>query len=164
MSTSDEATITVDAVSPGGTPAAFPAIHDAYTENGNNFNSSLLRVENSSRKRISYLHFDTRSAGSATEAVLKLTQSDDVSSGTMTLRLYAAASNSWTESGITGSNAPAKGAQLAVLTDEGFAALEAAAPVHVESVRVHLFDQLTPEQVAHMRELGETLLRHLDPG
>jgi DNA-binding MarR family transcriptional regulator len=53
--------------------------------------------------------------------------------------------------------------QLAVLTDEGFAALEAAAPVHVESVRTHLFDQLSPEQVAHMRDLGETLLRHLDP-
>jgi DNA-binding MarR family transcriptional regulator len=53
--------------------------------------------------------------------------------------------------------------QLAVLTDEGFAALEAAAPVHVEGVREHLFDQLTPQQVANMRDLGETLLRHLDP-
>ena len=53
--------------------------------------------------------------------------------------------------------------QLAVLTDEGFAALEAAAPIHVESVRVHLFDQLSPEQVAAMRDFGETLLRHLDP-
>jgi DNA-binding MarR family transcriptional regulator len=53
--------------------------------------------------------------------------------------------------------------QLAVLTDEGFAALESAAPVHVESVRTHLFDQLSPEQVAAMRDLGETLLRHLDP-
>ena len=53
--------------------------------------------------------------------------------------------------------------QLAVLTDEGYAALEAAAPVHVESVRTHLFDQLSPEQVAAMRDLGETLLRHLDP-
>src|SRR4051794_14907378 len=52
---------------------------------------------------------------------------------------------------------------LAVLTDEGFAALEAAAPIHVEGVRTHLFDQLTPEQVAAMRDLGETLLRHLDP-
>jgi DNA-binding MarR family transcriptional regulator len=52
--------------------------------------------------------------------------------------------------------------QLAVLTDEGFAALQAAAPVHVEGVRSHLFDQLTPEQVEHMRDLGETLLRHLD--
>ena len=53
--------------------------------------------------------------------------------------------------------------QLAVLTDEGFAALEAAAPVHVEGVRTHLFDQLTPQQVQNMRDLGETLLRHLDP-
>src|SRR3712207_8740818 len=42
--------------------------------------------------------------------------------------------------------------QLAVLTDEGFAALEAAAPVHVESVRTHLFDQLSPEQVARSEE------------
>ncbi len=53
--------------------------------------------------------------------------------------------------------------QLAVLTEEGFAALDAAAPVHVESVRTHLFDQLTPQQVENMRDLGETLLRHLDP-
>ncbi|MGY1634795.1 MarR family winged helix-turn-helix transcriptional regulator [Geodermatophilus sp. SYSU D01186] len=52
---------------------------------------------------------------------------------------------------------------LAVLTDEGFAALEAAAPVHVEGVRTHLFDQLSPEQVTAMRDLGETLLRHLGP-
>ncbi|MGY1744057.1 MarR family winged helix-turn-helix transcriptional regulator [Blastococcus sp. SYSU D00695] len=51
--------------------------------------------------------------------------------------------------------------QLAVLTDEGFAALEAAAHVHVESVRTHLFDQLSPAQVAAMRDVGETLLRHL---
>lgn len=41
---------------------------------------------------------------------------------------------------------------LAVLTDKGFAALEAAAPGHVEGVRRHLFDVLTPEQV---RQLGE---------
>src|SRR5947209_20202436 len=53
--------------------------------------------------------------------------------------------------------------QLAVLTDEGFAALEAAAPVHVEGVRSHLFDQLTPEQVAALPDLGETLLAHLAP-
>jgi DNA-binding MarR family transcriptional regulator len=53
--------------------------------------------------------------------------------------------------------------QLAVLTDEGFAALAAAAPVHVESVRQHLFDQLSEEQVAALRDIGETLLRHLAP-
>jgi DNA-binding MarR family transcriptional regulator len=52
--------------------------------------------------------------------------------------------------------------QLAVLTDEGFEALEAAAPVHVESVRVHLFDQLSAEQIQAMRGIGEALLQHLD--
>lgn len=41
---------------------------------------------------------------------------------------------------------------LAVLTDQGFAALEAAAPGHVEAVRMNLFDVLTPDQV---RQLGE---------
>jgi DNA-binding MarR family transcriptional regulator len=53
--------------------------------------------------------------------------------------------------------------QLAVLTDDGFAALEAAAPIHVESVRRHLFDQLSKEQVAALRDIGETLLEHLAP-
>jgi DNA-binding MarR family transcriptional regulator len=53
--------------------------------------------------------------------------------------------------------------QLAVLTDDGFAALEAAAPIHVEGVRRHLFDQLSPEQVEAMRDIGETLVRHLAP-
>jgi DNA-binding MarR family transcriptional regulator len=53
--------------------------------------------------------------------------------------------------------------QLAVLTDVGMAALEQAAPVHVTSVREHLFDQLSPAQIAAMRDIGETLLRHLDP-
>jgi DNA-binding MarR family transcriptional regulator len=42
--------------------------------------------------------------------------------------------------------------QLAVLTDAGFAALEAAAPGHVAGVREHLLDPLTPDQV---RQLGE---------
>jgi DNA-binding MarR family transcriptional regulator len=53
--------------------------------------------------------------------------------------------------------------QLAVLTDAGFAALEEAAPIHVESVRRNLFDQLSPTQVAAMRDIGETLLAHLNP-
>jgi DNA-binding MarR family transcriptional regulator len=43
--------------------------------------------------------------------------------------------------------------QLAVLTDAGFAALEAAAPGHVEGVREHLLDRLTPEQVQQLGEI-----------
>jgi DNA-binding MarR family transcriptional regulator len=53
--------------------------------------------------------------------------------------------------------------QLAVLTDAGMTALREAAPVHVASVREHLFDQLSPAQIEAMRDIGETLLRHLDP-
>jgi DNA-binding MarR family transcriptional regulator len=53
--------------------------------------------------------------------------------------------------------------QLAVLTDVGFAALETAAPIHVTSVRENLFDQLSPAQIDAMRDIGQTLLRHLDP-
>jgi len=51
----------------------------------------------------------------------------------------------------------------AVLTPAGFAALDAAAPSHVESVREHLFDQLSPEQLAQLREICDTLLDHLLP-
>jgi DNA-binding MarR family transcriptional regulator len=50
---------------------------------------------------------------------------------------------------------------FAVLTDLGFAALEAAAPLHVESVRTHLFDQLDDAQLESLRTISERLLDHL---
>ncbi|MDQ3898579.1 MAG: MarR family transcriptional regulator [Actinomycetota bacterium] len=46
---------------------------------------------------------------------------------------------------------------LAVLTAEGFAALEAAAPGHVEAVRRAVFDVLTPEQVRQLGEISATI-------
>lgn len=52
---------------------------------------------------------------------------------------------------------------LAVLTDAGFRALAAAAPHHVESVRRHLFDVLTPEQLGHLDQITARLLDHLLP-
>ncbi|MEV1331649.1 MarR family transcriptional regulator [Micromonospora costi] len=51
--------------------------------------------------------------------------------------------------------------QVAHLTDTGFAALAAAAPGHVEGVRRHLFDALTPAQVDQLRRISETLADHL---
>jgi DNA-binding MarR family transcriptional regulator len=50
---------------------------------------------------------------------------------------------------------------FAVLSDDGFAALEAAAPVHVESVRSHLFDQLTKAQLEQLHQMSEQILDHL---
>lgn len=50
---------------------------------------------------------------------------------------------------------------FAVLTDEGFATLAAAAPAHVESVRTHLFDQLSPAQLDQLHQVSEALLPDL---
>jgi DNA-binding MarR family transcriptional regulator len=46
------------------------------------------------------------------------------------------------------------------ITDAGWAAIRAAAPDHVASVRTHLIDLLTPEQVDTLAEIGETVARH----
>ncbi len=54
--------------------------------------------------------------------------------------------------------------QFAALTDDGFAALEAAAPGHVEGVRRHLFDPLSDDQVAQLGSISATLARHLEAG
>ena len=50
---------------------------------------------------------------------------------------------------------------FAVLTDEGYSVLEAAAPSHVQSVRRHLFDQLTSEQVAQLGAVSRAIAEHL---
>ena len=47
--------------------------------------------------------------------------------------------------------------QVARLTDEGFAALENAAPSHVEQVRRALFDVLTPDQVAQLSAISTAI-------
>jgi DNA-binding MarR family transcriptional regulator len=51
---------------------------------------------------------------------------------------------------------------VAVLTAAGFAALEVAAPIHVEGVRRHLFDQLDPGQLAALGEISRRLSDHLE--
>jgi DNA-binding MarR family transcriptional regulator len=51
--------------------------------------------------------------------------------------------------------------QIALLTDDGFAALAAAAPGHVEGVRRHLFDALSPAQVDQLRRISEALADRL---
>ena len=47
---------------------------------------------------------------------------------------------------------------FAVLTQSGFDALAAAAPGHVEGVRKHLFDRLTPEQVRALAEICDAVI------
>ena len=52
--------------------------------------------------------------------------------------------------------------QLAVLEPAGRKVLEEKAPGHVAEVRSRLFDRLTPEQVAQLRVICETILDGLD--
>jgi DNA-binding MarR family transcriptional regulator len=52
--------------------------------------------------------------------------------------------------------------QVALLTPAGFAALEAAAPGHVEQVRRALFDALSPEQVAQLCAISEAIVGAAD--
>jgi DNA-binding MarR family transcriptional regulator len=53
--------------------------------------------------------------------------------------------------------------QVAVLTDDGLAALTAAAPGHVGAVREYVLNALTPAQVTQVDELCTALLTTLDP-
>lgn len=48
---------------------------------------------------------------------------------------------------------------LATLTDEGFAALEAAAPMHVAEVRRLVFDSLTQAQVGQLSRIVDRILQ-----
>jgi DNA-binding MarR family transcriptional regulator len=52
--------------------------------------------------------------------------------------------------------------QVARLTQAGFAALEAAAPGHVEQVRRSLFDPLSPDQVAQLCVIAEAIIGAAD--
>jgi DNA-binding MarR family transcriptional regulator len=52
--------------------------------------------------------------------------------------------------------------QVAELTDQGYAVLVACAPGHVEQVRASLFDGLTPEQVGHLKAIGDIMAATCD--
>jgi DNA-binding MarR family transcriptional regulator len=51
----------------------------------------------------------------------------------------------------------------AQLTDEGYAKVVATAPGHVERVRALVVDALDPAQLGQLRDIGETILRRVDP-
>jgi hypothetical protein len=54
-----------------------------------------------------------------------------------------------------------KRGSFATLTDAGYAVLAAAAPAHVASVRRHLFEQLTPQQVEALGEICQAVATEL---
>ena len=55
-----------------------------------------------------------------------------------------------------------KRGSIAALTDKGMAVLERTAPGHVETVRTHLFDHLTEEQVRQVEEIFTGVAKSLE--
>jgi DNA-binding MarR family transcriptional regulator len=51
---------------------------------------------------------------------------------------------------------------IIVLTPQGRRTIEQAAPGHVASVRRHLIDRLTPEQIRALGEIGDVVLEPLE--
>ncbi len=56
-----------------------------------------------------------------------------------------------------------KRATNARLTEAGYDAVAAAAPGHLENVRRHVLDVLTPDQVEQLSDIADALLPRLDP-
>ncbi len=83
-------------------------------------------------------------------------------SGTTTTRLSHAVSvleeRGWVERSACPTD---KRGQVARLTDEGWNFLRSAAPGHVAEVRRLVFDHLTPDDVARLREITAKLLPSL---
>lgn len=93
----------------------FPPVQDASTVAGLNENGPLLLA--GSGERVSYLTFDLSGLDAVPQgSLLRLTESEGLVSGSMILSLYAAESAEWTEAGINGANAPAKGVLLATFS------------------------------------------------
>ncbi|WP_433616700.1 MarR family transcriptional regulator [Dactylosporangium sp. CA-139114] len=55
-----------------------------------------------------------------------------------------------------------KRGQVAELTDEGAAAVAAASPGHIRTMRTHLFDQLTAEQLVQLKQISELISEGLE--
>ena len=56
-----------------------------------------------------------------------------------------------------------KRATNARLTDAGRAKVEEAAPGHAATVRTHVIDALSPQQITQLAEITEAILHRLDP-
>ena len=111
LSSADEVSIQVLPPDTNGF-RVFAPTQDASTIAGLNDHGSLLLA--GSADRVSYLQFDLSGLDALPlDAFLRLTEAEGLASGSMILNLYAAESNDWTEAGINGAIAPAKGALLA---------------------------------------------------
>ena len=63
----------------------------------------------------------------------------------------------------SGASATMIDANIATLTDEGYALVKEAAPGHVARVRELIFDRLSPKQIGELEQIGDAIRSNLDP-
>jgi hypothetical protein len=114
FSVSDQVTVLVSQPE-GGRKLEFAPVDDAYLDDGVAVDAEVLRVEDGSRVRRSYLKFDLSGLAELPAGVLlELTGADAEDGGNVSLRLYAGASNEWNEDALD--PPPEKGPMLAGFT------------------------------------------------
>ena len=96
----------------------FPAVNDAYFEDGMGFNTQVNRLEEDSR--ISYLMFDLSQiesiGGVLTSATLEFTIHEDTGQGI--IEVFKGNSNDWTENNLTQDSAPSTDVLLGSINKE----------------------------------------------
>lgn len=112
----DEVKVSIGIPQTGGVVSLLPS-NDTFLEDGANEHSERLRVEAMDRQRIAYLEFDLAALDVLpTHAKLRLTEDDRPADTEITLRLYSATPEEWSEVSLDGTGAPRKEDLLASFT------------------------------------------------
>ena len=112
----DEVEVSISVPQGGGLQSLLP-VNDTFLEDGANEHSERLRVEVMDRQRIAYLQFDLAELDAVpTHAKLRLTEADRPAETEITLRLFAATREEWSETSLEGAGAPQKEELLASFT------------------------------------------------
>lgn len=111
--------VTVTPSPGGGETVSFNPTEDAYLENAQRYNDSVLKVEtSSSRTRTTYMKFDVSGIDSSGVENVNLILKESGDPGSGPVSVYIGSHNNWTESNLSDSNKPEKGAKLGTFSGD----------------------------------------------
>ena len=138
---SDQVTVLVSQPE-GGMTFVYAPVDDAYLEDGAGVDKEVLRVGDGGLLRRSFLKFDLSALEEeAADAALELTGADIETEGAVSLKVYAATSNAWSESSLDDASAPPKGELLASFSGTSAAGLRIRFELgeHIKAAGVYSF-------------------------
>jgi DNA-binding MarR family transcriptional regulator len=108
-------------------------------------------------------YFVLSSLSTADERTMRMSELAEIANGSLS-RLSNAVKRLEQRGWVRREPDPADGRYTnAILTDAGWALVQAAAPGHVEAVRRFVVDPLTPGQLRSLRSIGERIVRRVSP-